>query len=274
MKVFRMFLGLVLVTIGVFAVISLYLYFNQKKMMFYPMKELAVTPGDLRLPFEDVFIDTPDGARIHGWYVPARTDSAKVVLFCHGNAGNISHRMETIEFLNSLDVNVLIFDYRGYGRSDGEPDEEGLYADAEACYEWLKAEKDFAPQQIFIFGRSLGGAVAIDLASRVPCAGLIVESSFTTASDMASKLFPIFPTKLLLKYDFRSIDKIGLIKCPVLVTHSPDDDLIPFEMGKTLFEAANEPKEFIELFGGHNDREYVNSPQYIEAFKKLFAATP
>ncbi|MEW6411814.1 MAG: alpha/beta hydrolase [Candidatus Zixiibacteriota bacterium] len=273
MKVLRMFLGLVLVIVGVFAVVSIYLYFNQKNMMFYPTKDLAVTPGDINIAFEDVFIDTSDRARLHAWYVQPQTESKKVVLFCHGNAGNISHRLETVEFLYNRGVNVLIFDYRGYGRSTGEPDEDGLYADATACYEWLKQGRGFSPDSIYIFGRSLGGAVAIELATKVPCAALIVESSFTTAAEMADKIFPILPTRLLLKYEFRSIDKIDRVNCPLLVTHSPDDDLVPFEMGRALFERANEPKEFVELFGGHNDRGYINSPPYVEAFKRLFATT-
>ncbi len=163
----------------------------------------------------------------------------------------------------------LLFDYRGYGRSDGEPSEENVYADARAAYDWLINEKNFRPDEIVIFGRSLGGAVAINLASSVPCRGLIVESSFTSALDAGKSRFPFMPVKMLIKYRFDSLAKIRSVHCPVLVTHSPDDEFLPYEMGKKLFEAANEPKQFVALAGGHNDREYLNHDDYRAAFRKI-----
>ncbi len=264
-----MLLWLVIITVSVFAVISVYLYFNQKNMVFFPVRELAFTPDQLNLTFEDLVLNGSDGAAIHGWYFPSDSSNGKVFLFCHGNAGNISHRLETIEFLMDRQAAVLIFDYRGYGRSTGEPTEEGIYSDARLCYDWLLNEKDYRPDDVLIFGRSLGGAVAIDLASKASCGGLIVESSFTSVAHMARRIFPILPTSLLLRYNFDSLDKVAKVGCPVLITHSPHDDMIPYDMGEKLYESAVEPKQFVKLSGGHNDRDYLRKPEYIEAFERL-----
>ncbi|UCE25624.1 MAG: alpha/beta hydrolase [Candidatus Zixiibacteriota bacterium] len=269
MKALRMLFWLVIFTVSVFAVMSAYLYFNQKNMVFFPVRELAFTPDQINLTFEDLILDGGDGSAIHGWYFPPNAENGRVFLFCHGNAGNISHRLETIEFLLNLNAAVLIFDYRGYGRSTGEPTEEGIYSDARLCYDWLIDKKGFRTDDILIFGRSLGGAVAIDLASKVSCGGLIVESSFTSAAGMARRIFPILPTTLLLRYHFDSQDKVAKVKCPVVITHSPDDEMIPFSMGEKLYRSAAEPKQFVRLSGGHNDREYLQKPEYIEAFRRL-----
>lgn len=270
MKILRMLVWIIIAVAVVFVAATTYLYFNQKNLVFFPTRELAVTPDRLGLEYEDVFVEMPGGSSIHGWYFtpPDSTAGAsRVVLFCHGNAGNISHRLETVEMLLSLGAGVFLFDYRGYGRSQGVASEENVYADARACYTWLVNEKGFAPDEIVIFGRSLGGAVGIDLAARFRCGGLIVESSFTSAADMGKKIFPIFPVKLILKYRFDSVERIGRLSCPVLIVHSPDDDIIPYRMGKALYERANSPKRFLEISGRHNDRDYVNEPTYVEALR-------
>jgi len=269
MKVLRMLFWLISIVIFVLLSMSIYLYFYQKHMVFYPMKDLAVTPADMNIEYEDAYIQTDDAVTIHAWYVPADSPGGRAVLFCHGNAGNISHRLETIDFLHHLNLNVLIFDYRGYGMSTGEPSEEGVYSDARACYEWLKNEKGFKADDVIVFGRSLGGAVAIDLVSKLPCRALVVESSFTSAADMARKIFPFLPTGLILRYKFDSLRKIELVRCPVLITHSPDDDLIPYSMGERLFERACQPKQFLKISGYHNDRDYMNAPEYVKAFESL-----
>lgn len=249
------------------------LYFFQTKLVFYPTREFAVTPSQLQLPYEDVYINVTAKERIHGWYFAANNpDSGQegpVALFCHGNAGNISHRLETVVLILSLGVDILLFDYRGYGKSDGSPSEANIYADAKACYNWLVEQKGVRPENIILFGRSLGGAVAIELARRAKCGGVVVESSFTSAADMGKRMFPFIPIKYLVRYRFDSIGKIGSLTCPVLVTHSPDDDIVPFEMGRRLFAAANEPKRFITLRGGHNDREYLADASYTAALKAL-----
>jgi hypothetical protein len=272
-KVLRVFFWFIIVVAGALCAVALALYLLQSKLVFQPTRELVVTPDRFYLPYEDVYINVTDDEKIHGWYFPAdNPDSGKntpVVLFCHGNAGNIAHRLETADFIRSLGADILLFDYRGYGRSDGSPSEDNAYADAEACYRWLRENKGFQPEQIIIFGRSLGGAVAVELVRRVPCRGLIVESSFTSTLDMGRRSFPFLPIKYLLKYKFDSIAKIGAVTCPVIITHSPDDEIVPYEMGRRLFEAAREPKKFIVLSGGHNEREYLTDKTYREALRDL-----
>lgn len=263
----------VIVVAGALLFICVALYFFQVRLVFYPTREFAITPSQLQLPYEDVYIDVTVKERIHGWYFPANNpDSDKkgpVTLFCHGNAGNISHRLETVELILRLGADILLFDYRGYGKSDGSPSEDNVYADAEACYNWLVEQKGVRPEDIILFGRSLGGAVAVELARRVKCGGLVVESSFTSAKEMGKKIFPFIPVKYLLRYGFDSIGKVGSVSCPLLVTHSPDDEVIPFEMGRQLFAAANDPKQFVTLRGGHNEREYIADTAYTCALSDL-----
>ena len=251
---------------------SLYLYFGQDRMVFYPMREVLVSPDDINLPFEEVRIKVSPTEDVHAWYVPGPdSGNGRTVLFCHGNAGNISHRLETLEFLHEMGAAVLLFDYRGYGMSDGEASEENTYADAEACYWWLVEQKSVTPADLVIFGRSLGGAVSVDLASRVVCAGLVVESSFTSVEDMGRRMFPGLPIKYLIRFHFDSVDKISQIDCPVVVTHSPQDEIVPYEMGRRLFEAAKEPKRFVDLTGGHNDRYYFHDKTYRDGLAWLMS---
>ncbi len=257
--------------LAVYAAVCLYIYTAQDRMFYFPTKDFAVSPANYNLDFQDVFINVGQDETIHGWYFPhpQNRDTAKTVLFCHGNGGNISHRLETVIFLLQRGVNVMMFDYRGYGRSSGSPSETNTYDDVKAAYDWLISEKSVIPSDIIIFGRSLGGAVAVELASKVSCGGLIVESSFDSAIEMAKDYFPFFPAGLLIKYSYDSISKISRVKCLKLFTHSPADDLIPFDRGKKLFEAAPEPKTFFEISGGHNERNYLDDPGYIKAIDNL-----
>lgn len=273
-----MLLWPVIVVIGTLLFICVALYFYQSKLVFYPVREFAVTPDQLDLPYDDVYINVSPKERIHGWYFPANNPNADksgpVVLFCHGNAGNISHRLETVELILSLGANILLFDYRGYGKSDGSPSEDNIYADAEACYNWLVEHNGVPPEKIILFGRSLGGAVAVELARRVKCGGLVVESSFTSAKEMSKRMFPFIPIKYLLKYRFDSIGKISSLSSPILITHSSDDEIIPFEMGQRLFAVANQPKRFVTLHGGHNEREYFSDTNYTGALYDLIHGRP
>lgn len=260
-----------MIPLGIYVGVGLYLYFNQKNMIFFPKKNFDASPKEYNLQWENVDIRVSNKENIFGWYFPiADAKADKVVLFCHGNAGNISDRLPTVKFLVGLKINVFIFDYRGYGKSKGELSEVNVYGDARLGYHWLIHEKKFKPKDIFILGRSLGGAVAIDLAKDVECGGLIVESSFTSTMDLGKKMFPWFPIKSLTKYRFDSIDKIDLVNCHLLIAHSPDDDVIPFYMGQALFEKAKEPKKFFHLQGRHNEIEYLKDPQYIQALTDFF----
>jgi len=240
------------------------LYFMQPWMLFHPTRALMTTPAELGLKYDDVRIPVSSDESIHAWYF-SRSDSAVTILFCHGNAGNISHRLGTAQYFLSLGFNVLLFDYRGYGESDGNPSEAALYADGTAAYRWLTESRKIPAEQIVLFGRSLGGAVAVDLAARLPARALVLESTFSSVSDMARHLFPFLPMSLLLRFELDSESKIDSVTMPILVVHSPADDIVPYEFGVKLFEAAPEPKTFLEISGGHNDRDYLETKAYRTA---------
>ncbi len=242
--------------------------------MFYPTKELTVTPDQVGLQYDNVQINVKDDESVHGWYFDQPVDQSKggerrVLLFCHGNGGNISNRLETILFLQEIGVSLLIFDYRGYGQSDGEFGEENMYQDALTSYRWLIDEKGWQSEQIILFGRSLGGAIVVDLATKVKAGGVIVESSFTAIGDMASKMYPWLPVRYLLKYQFSSIDKIADLTCPILIAHSQEDSLVPYEMGRRLFEVGGDKAQFVELSGDHDELAYLQSSTYRSAIRQF-----
>ena len=224
--------------------------FRQESFIFFPDRTLTATPRDAGLGYEEVPLSTEDGVTLGAWWVPAERARATLIL-CHGNAGNISHRLHLLVPMYSLGLNVLAFDYRGYGHSEGRPSEEGTYRDMDAAVAYALS-KNGEPIRLVFFGESLGGAVAIESATRHPCSALILESTFTSIPAMAARHYPWLPSRLLtIRYD--SLARIRDARCPVLVMHSPQDEIVPFSMGQALFEAAQEPKAFAELAGGHND---------------------
>lgn len=271
-----MLLTAAILVVGLFVFLSAMAYFGQGQMMFVPSREIEITPDQIGLVFDDVFIEVIDNEKIHAWYFPAATGSAKTVLFYHGNAGNISHRVLTAKLLLELGVNVLLIDYRGYGRSDGEPTEANIYADAQTAYDWLREQKQRQPAEIFLFGRSLGGAVAVEIGATNECGGVIVESSFTSIVEMGRRVYPYLPVSLLVRYPFDSISKISRIQSPVLVTHSPEDEMIPYEMGQQLYQAASGDRTFVVLSGGHNDQSYFDNVNYRNSLREIlgFSQTP
>ncbi|HLA84144.1 MAG TPA: alpha/beta hydrolase, partial [Thermoguttaceae bacterium] len=206
------------------------------------------------LAFEDAFFTADDGVKIHGWYVP-HTSPRAVILYCHGNAGNISHRAELLRVLHDdVGASVLAFDYRGYGRSEGSPSESGILADARAARAWLARREGIAPGDAVLVGNSLGGAVAVDLAATDGAKGLVLESTFTSVPDMAAYHYPWLPVGWLLRTRLNSLAKIGKYHGPLLAAHGDADTIVPYEHGRKLFEAANPPKNFIPLKGlDHND---------------------
>lgn len=221
----------------------------------------------LEIEFEDSMIPTPDGESINVWLMP--NDTARFVfLLCHGNAGNNSYRQFQMQSLYALGFSVVIFDYRGYGKSTGRPTENGLYMDVETVYRWLVEQKKFASDQIIPVGTSLGGAVAADLASRQPVRALIVESSFTSKFGMAKIMFPFLPVAWLSYEQFNSREKIAALKCPVLIAHGDRDRIIPFEQGQLLFNAAREPKFFYTIAGSdHNNYLQIGGKSYLDAIR-------
>ena len=244
------------------------LWWLQPRMIFFPFERLDATPADWGLEYQDVELITEDGVALHGWLISPpkpRTAAPRTLLFFHGNAGNISHRGESIAIFTDLGLEVLIIDYRGYGRSAGAPSEPGLYRDAAAAWRWLTETRGQVPAEILLFGRSLGGAVAVWLAARTAPAGLIVESSFDRMQSLADAHYPLLSWVIPLRAHFPAVEHIETLQCPLLVLHSPDDEIVPSRLGRRLYDAAPEPKRFVALRGGHNDGFLRSQPQYQEA---------
>lgn len=233
----------------------------QEKLIYFPARDYAFTPRDIGLAYDDVTLRTDDGVSLASWFVPHDQPRAYAIFF-HGNAGNIGDRMTTVATLHRLGYALLMPDYRGYGLSEGKPSEKGLYRDAQAAWRYVTGELGVPPGDVVIIGRSLGGAVAIDLASRHEPGALVVECTFTRLADVGALHFPFLPVRWILTHRFESIDKVGGIKCPKLFLHGSDDELIPIDLGRRLYEAAAEPKQFIETPGGHNEAGFTYSDEY------------
>ena len=259
---------IILTFISIYSLLIILVYIFQSKLIFFPDKNLIAIPDYYSLKFEDVEFRTSDDLILHGWYIP--TDSAKyTILFCHGNAGNISHRLESIKQFHELGLNVFIFDYRGYGKSEGSISEEGTYIDAQAAWDYLVKEENLIPENIIIFGRSLGAAIACDLATKQKPAALIMESAFASVPHLAAKLYPFFPVRWLSRFKYNNLKKTKNIKYPVMFIHSRQDEIIPFSQGEKLFAEANEPKKFLEIQGSHNDGFYVSKQKYENGIREF-----
>jgi hypothetical protein len=241
------------------------LYIMQPQFLYNPLQEVIYTPDELGLDFEDVVLPSADGLKLNGWYVPANS-SNPTILFCHGNGGNMMHCLDSVNIFYNLGLNCFIFDYRGYGKSEGKPGEEGTYLDARAAYDWLVNVKKISPNNIIIFGRSIGGSIAAQLASKVAAKSLILESTFTSYADMGKKFYPYMPVRWFARFKYSTIDYIKDVHCPVMIIHSRNDELVPFEFGLELYESANEPNEFVEIYGSHNDGFLVSSERYKKAW--------
>ena len=251
---------------AVYAGLSLLLFFFQSNLVYYPEmdREVTATPASAKLQYEDLHLKTSDGIDLHGWYVPALQPRG-AVLFLHGNAGNISHRLDSVEMFHRLGYSTLIFDYRGYGNSSGKPSEQGTYRDAEAAWRYLTEQQHIPSCNIVIFGESLGGAVAAWLATRQQPGALIISSSFTSVPDLGQQLYPYLPVRFLARFRYDTRENLRSVSAPVLIAHSPQDDIIPYEHGRALFAAANPPKEFIELAGGHNNGFIFMRESWVKA---------
>ena len=266
-----MFKTVAVVLLPIIAFIG-FMYLKQPDMVFFPFKEIRDAPSNWGLEYENVNITSRDNsAQLHGWFIP-KQGATKTLLFFHGNAGNISGRGDSLKIFHDAGVNVFIIDYRGYGLSTGTPSEEGIYDDARSAWQYLTSTRAIAASSIIIFGRSLGGVVATQLASEVSAAGLIVESVFSSAKDVARKLMPYLSYLVYIRFSLNAEETIRKVKMPVLVLHSPSDDIIPFRMGKQVFDAANEPKTFYEMRGDHNSGFMDSQPEYQQALVKFIAS--
>ncbi|MFH1046306.1 MAG: alpha/beta hydrolase [Candidatus Omnitrophota bacterium] len=233
--------------------------------LYYPTREIEATPASLKLPFEEIFLTSEDKLRIHGWFVPA-VNARYTLLFCHGNGGNISHRLDKILLFNQLGLNVFIIDYRGYGKSEGRPSEQGFYRDARAAYSYLM-RRGFAPGELILYGESLGTAVVIELAQQRQARALVIEGAFSRGKDMAKVVYPFLPAILVNSYD--SLARISNIAIPKLFFHSKGDEVVPFRLAEKLFQAAPEPKYFSELTGGHNDAVFLNEVIFVSSMESF-----
>ena len=252
-----------------YALLLLVVFWNQDSLLYIPGdRTIRAVPSDIGLNYEEVKFAGSDQVSIHGWFVTVDNPRG-VVLFCHGNAGNISHRLDSLKLFARLGFSILIFDYRGYGRSEGKPTEAGTYRDVRAAYTYLLEKHLIKPEQIVLFGRSVGAGVATHLASRQQCGALIMESGFTSVPDLAQQLYPFLPVRLLTRFSYNSKEILKEIDCPVLVAHSQDDEIIPFSHGRQLFEAAGEPKHFLRMRGGHNDGFYVTGESYFNGLDQF-----
>ncbi|MCZ6866434.1 MAG: alpha/beta hydrolase [Chloroflexi bacterium] len=239
----------------------------ERYFIYFPRKKLEADPSRYGLAFENISFFAADGKELHGWFVPGRSDVTW--LWFHGNAGNIGDRVENLKLLHDeLGVNVFLFDYRGYGRSQGRPTEKGTYLDADAALAYLRSRSDVSHERIVYYGRSLGAAVAVDLATRHPPYGLILESPFPSIRYMARQAYPFLPIWPLIKARYDSLTKIAKVEAPILILHGDKDDLVPIDAGRKLFDAAREPKDFYTVEGaGHNDGYIVGGQPYFTALR-------
>lgn len=238
----------------------------EKRFIFFPDKELKETPAHWGLTFEEVRFQASDGVKLHGWFVPGKGDATWI--WFHGNAGNISHRLERLMLLHGhLGVSFFLFDYRGYGRSAGSPGEEGLYADGRAAYAWLKEK--VPPGRIFLFGRSLGAAVMVKLAAEgAEARGLILESPFESLLAMGKAVFPFLPVGWLIPQSFDIAALLPAARLPVFILHGDRDEVVPFAQGERLYRLAPPPKRFFRIRGaGHNNTYIVGGPGYWAAWR-------
>ena len=254
------------VVVASYVGLTLLMYLRQARYAYFPSKEVTRTPAAAGLKFEAISVRTSDGETIHGWFVPV-AGPAPTVLLCHGNGGNIGGRLDVILMIHDMGLNVCMFDYRGYGQSTGTPSEQGTYLDAEAVWAYLTGSQGVAPDQIVVWGESLGGAVAGWVAEQKRPAGLILESTFTTLPDMAVRLYPFMPVRWLCRFRYPTVDRLARIACPVLVAHSPDDEIIPFALGQRLYLAAHEPKRFLTMKGSHNTGRDESGKAFEQAVK-------
>lgn len=272
-----MFIKILLAIAFFYLAAMIAIYFAQALFIYAPQmptRDLVATPTDINLKYEDLTLTTADNESINAWYIPtqntATKPNTKTVLFFHGNAGNISHRLETIKIYNQLGFNLLIFDYRGFGISTGKPSEQGTYLDADTVWQYLINEKNLSAKDIIIAGRSLGGGVASELAMKVQPAMLILESTFTSMPEVSAEHYPFMPTGIIVKHRYETNKKLKQVHCPIVFAHSINDEVIPYEQSQRNFATANDPKQFIELRGGHGSGFLLTKKTYLNGLQKAF----
>ncbi len=251
-------------TVGLL-VIAFMLYRFEHSQVYHPTRDAESTPDDVGRPAEEIWLNTSDGLRLHAWFFAAEKASPRarfVMLFCHGNGGNLTSRPGYYRAILETGVSLLTFDYRGYGRSGGQPSEAGTYTDAATAYQWLRT-RGFAPEHILVWGESLGGGIASQLAATERVGGLVLQSTFTSIPDIGAELFPWLPVKLISRIKYDTLSRLPEIPCPVVVMHSRADTTIGFHHGERNFAVARETKAFVEIGGDHNDALLANRAAYV-----------
>jgi len=257
--------------VSIYVLLTACVYLFQSRLIYFPNvpgRILTATPGDLGLMFDGIWITAADGAKLYGWYVPAGVDSPAVLL-CHGNAGNISQRLDWIELFHKMGLSVLLFDYRGYGKSSGTPSETGTYLDAEAAWDFLTTRMRLAPNRIVIVGESLGGPVAARLARDVRPGALILVSTFTSVPDLASKFYWYLPVRLLARFRYPTAEYVTHVSAPVLLIHSLQDEIVSFSHAEEIFGRAQEPKQLLRIIGDHNSTFSASGPKLREGIRSF-----
>lgn len=247
-----------------YALLVAFVYLTQDRMLFFPTSSLVTAPDRHGLDYQDVMLTAEDGVRLHGWLIPA-PDARATLLFFHGNGGNVSHRIDSLEIFHDLGLSVFILSYRGYGRSEGRPGEVGIRRDAQAAWRYLREERGIPASRIVVFGRSLGAAVAADLAAQVNPGAVILESAFTSAADLGAALYPWLPVRLLIRHEYEVLERVSAIDAPILVVHGRDDEIVPFGHGRRIAGASGAP--LLELRGGHNDAFLRSRSIYQEGLR-------
>lgn len=243
----------------------------EHSQVYHPFPDSVYAATDVRRDGEDFFIGGKGGERLHAWFFPGKADGARgefVFLFCHGNAGNLTSRLDSYRALLSTGAGLLSFDYRGYGRSTGHPSETGTYKDAFAAYDWMR-DRGVPAKRIILWGESLGGGVASKVATEREVGGLVLQSSFTSIPDLGAELLPFLPVRLLATIHYNTRERLPQLRCPVVVMHSRDDEIVPFSHAESNYAAASEPKAFVELAGGHNDTLLVSESRFIAGAEKI-----
>ncbi|MDD5085461.1 MAG: alpha/beta hydrolase [Candidatus Omnitrophica bacterium] len=257
----------ILLIIAFLIIFTLGVRFIETKSLFYSIEGITATPELFGLRYEEVYFDTADGVRLYAWFIP-RENARFTVIFCHGNAGNISQRLNKISILANMGLNVFPFEYRGYPPSGGHATEWGLYKDTEAAYDYLTTVKKLPPASIIVYGESLGGGPAVHLAQHRPVGALITDGAFSSVKDMMGIAYPFFPY-FIFSCRFDSASKIGSVTCPKLIIHSTDDEIVNFPLGQKLFEAAKPPKEFLKIRGSHTTPFFGTEKLYEDGLKKF-----
>ena len=267
----RLLVPLLVSLLAAYAGICALLYVFQGRLVYFPGGPPGVTPGALGLAYEEVELVAEDGVRLHAWLMPAE-EPRGALLFCHGNAGNVEGRIPAARAFTELGFTVLLFDYRGYGASEGSPSEEGTYLDALAAYEHLVGRAGFDPDRIVAYGESLGAAVAIELARRRGVAGLVLEHAFTSLPDLGAELYRWLPVRMLARIRYDNVRKLAQLRTPVMIVHSKDDEIVPVAHAERLSEVAGGPLDLLFTRGGHNGGGFLRREEWIDRVRAFLAA--